>query len=101
MVQQMEIIEEHNSNYSKSLRSRGHECDKKNGENISLSSQPVGFLIDLDGLDDWLNKTNAPVISRDLLSIDYNQLEQSWYQTETDKARKNTSSINDKVNNKV
>src|SRR3954453_2574672 len=97
-MMQTEIIKEHNSNDFKSLRGE----EQNNGENISLTSQPVGFLIDLDGLDDWLDKTNVPtedIISQDLLSIDYNQMEQSWYQTEADKAKKNTSSMNDKVNN--
>ena len=94
----MEIIKEHNSNDSKLLRSKGHECDKEN------TSQPIDFLIDLDGLDDWLNKTNAPAedtISQDLLSIDFNQCRQSGYQTKVDKARKNTSNIDDKVSGKV
>ena len=97
-MMQTEIIKEHNSNDSKSLRGKG----QRNREDISLPSQSVGFLIDLDGLDDWLNRTNAPaedIVSQDLLSFDYNQLGQSWYQTEADKARKNTSSMNDKVNN--
>ncbi|RIA86126.1 hypothetical protein C1645_829743 [Glomus cerebriforme] len=76
MVQPMEAKE----------HSREYEYNKNE------NSQPVDVLIDLDGLDDWLNKVNIP--SKD------SQLEQSWCQTDADKARKNTSNMNDKVNYK-
>ncbi|RGB29011.1 hypothetical protein C1646_672767 [Rhizophagus diaphanus] len=66
MMQQMKIVKEH----------REYEYNKKE-ENISFQSQPVGVLIDLDGLDDWLNKTTT---SKN------NQLEQ-----------KNNFNLNDKV----
>ncbi|CAB4440117.1 unnamed protein product [Rhizophagus irregularis] len=76
MMQQMKIVKEH----------REYEYNKKE-ENISFQSQPVGVLIDLDGLDDWLNKTTT---SKN------NQLEQKWYQTEADKTSKNNFNLNDK-----
>ena|ERR1051325_11382965 len=84
MVQKMEIIKEHNSNddYRKDMNS---------------------LLIDLDGLDDWLNFNNKAnpknIISQDLLNVDFNQWEQSWYQTGANKAKNGTSNMNDKVNN--
>ncbi|PKK67132.1 hypothetical protein RhiirC2_852380 [Rhizophagus irregularis] len=77
MMQQMKIVTEH----------REYEYNRKE-ENISFQSQPVGVLIDLNGLDDWLNKTTT---SKN------NQLEQKWYQTEADKTRKNNFNLNDKV----
>ncbi|POG62425.1 hypothetical protein GLOIN_2v1785335 [Rhizophagus irregularis DAOM 181602=DAOM 197198] len=77
MMQQMKIVKEH----------REYEYNKKE-ENISFQSQPVSVLIDLNGLDDWLNKTTT---SKN------NQLEQKWYQTEADKTRKNNFNLNDKV----
>lgn len=74
---------------SKSLNSREYDYNKKE-ENISFQSQPVGVLIDLDGLDDWLNKTTSK----------NNQLEQKWHQTEANKP-KNNFKLNDKVKNDI
>ncbi|GES82508.1 hypothetical protein GLOIN_2v1785335 [Rhizophagus clarus] len=85
-----------NSNLSNNMQQqikehREHEYNKK-GENISFQSQPVGGLIDLDGLDDWLNKINT--------SSKNNQSEQNWYQTEANKTKKNNLNLNDKVSYK-
>jgi uncharacterized membrane protein len=104
MTQQMKIVKEHRQvrlniriylktqlyNKSKSLNSREHEYNKKE-ENISLQSQPI--LIDLDGLDDWLNKANT--FSKN------NQLKQSLYHTETDNARKINFNLNNKARNHI